>query len=329
MKKIRWLSLSLAICTGCFSLSVSSQEAALNWPLKPIQIVSPFPPGGSDIPLRIQSAMVSERTKWNFVIDYKPGASGAIAAGFVAKSAPDGYTHFVSSTSLALTEILEHPVPFDGVKDFTPVYQLTRTQQVLVVNAALPVKSVQEYIAYAKANPGTINFGLVGMTAQQRLVAEYMNETFGIRVNFVPYKGGAEVGTALVRGELQASLQPRRNMLAGIKAGSIRPLGIASKNVRLKEIPGVISIAEQGFPDFDYFSWTGLHAPAGTPDPVVTRINVEFNRVASLPELHSKFEVTGEAVGGGSVEEFRKYYLAQRDRWVSVAKRIGIKLGAS
>ena len=183
-------------------------------------------------------------------------------------------------------------------------------------------------MAYVRVRPGQINFGLVGMTGIQRMVAVYMNEMMGIKVTFVLYKGGAAVGSALTTGELNASLQPRRNLLAGIGSGKIRPIGVAIRNGRLKDVPGVRSIAEQGFPEFDYFSWTGLHAPAGTPDAVVTRINTEFNRLVKLPELHSKFEVTGEEVGGGTVEEFRAYYLAQRDRWVAVAQRIGIRLGA-
>ena len=127
------LRVLLVFLFGGFAFPAFSQGTNAVWPARPIQVVSPFAPGGSDIPLRIYASMLGERLKWNIIVDYKPGANGAIAAGSVAKAAPDGYTLFVSSNSLAVTEILEHPVPYDGVKDFSPVYQMTKTQQVLVV----------------------------------------------------------------------------------------------------------------------------------------------------------------------------------------------------
>lgn len=301
---------------------VLAQTAA--WPSKPITIVVPNSPGGTDVGLRLHTNAVSASARWNIVIDFKVGADGQIAASHVQKSAPDGYTLMFSSTNLILTEIMENKPPYDGWKDFTPVYQLSRNPLLLAVQASLPVKNLKEFIAYARANPGKLNYGMIGLRGINRLVAELLQSQMGVRFTFVPYKGSAPIGVAMESGELDVAVQAVRNLKNAIAAGKLRPLGTTGG--RIAELPDLPSLTEQGV-DLEYYGWVGLHAPAGTPATVINTINAEFNKAARQPDVRAKFEALGDKVGGGSVEEFRKYLAAQRAAWVGVSQKLGIKLG--
>ncbi len=321
-------------CTALLVLALLSQAAfaqaptVANWPARPILVVVPFAPGGADIVLRTYTSLVTDATKWAFLVDYKTGGNGVLAGNAVVKAVADGHTLLMSSTTLALTDIMERKPPYDGWNDFMPVYQLTRTPQLLVVHASLPVRTLPQYIAYAKANPGKINWGMIGLNGIQRLSAEYLHNLLGVQITYVPYKGTAPIGAALLAGEVQASLQAPRNILSHIKAGKLVPLAISQAQGRMPELPDLKSISELGAPEYDVYAWSGLHAPAGTPAAVIQRLNVEFNKALKRPELVAKFESMGEGLGGGSVEEFRGTLAAQRERWIKVAHQIGVKLAS-
>jgi tripartite-type tricarboxylate transporter receptor subunit TctC len=325
MNAIRIAALSLL---QLFFASAMAQSGA-DWPSKPITIVSPYTPGASDISVRTYMAAITEATRWNFLIDYKPGANGVIAGSFVYKAAADGHTLLISSNNIVLGDVMETKPPYDGWTDFTPVFQLTRTSQLLVVSPSLPVKSVKEYIAYARANPGKINWGSIGANGVQRLSMEWLHGLMGVKVTQVPYKGGAPITAGMLAGEVQATIQSARSLLPQIKAGKIRPLALSHAGSRMKELPDLKSIAEEGVPGYNYYAWTGLHAPAATPPVIVGRLNAEFNKVLKNPDALAKFAAIGEGVGGGTVEEFRQELTSLRERLTKLANDLGVKLGAN
>ena len=323
--KKRWLACTAVLSCLLLAGGVVAQPA--DWPGKPITIVTPFAPGGTDLAVRhYTNSIGADFPQWKFIYDYKQGAQGAIAYGYLAKSPPDGYTMAVTSTTLLLVEVMD-PKPSYDEKQMSPVYLLTRSPQMMAVNVGLPVRSMTEFIAYAKANPGKINYAMIGSTGVQRLLGEYFQEILGIRMTFVPYKGTGAIGPAIMAGEVHATFQAPRNLLAPIKAGKV--IGLATSGLpgyTFPQLPDIKNMAESGAPAFEHFAWVALHAPAGTPLPIRNSINRMFNASLKKPEVIKGFATTGDTPGGGTVEEFEKYMDVQRDRWVGTAKRLGIKL---
>ena len=324
-----WLHCTAGLLCLLFGAGAGAQTTATatDWPGKLITIVTPFAPGGTDLAVRHYTNSISaDFPQWKFVYDFRQGAQGAIAHGYLAKSAPDGYTLAVTSTTLLLIEIMETRPPYEE-KNFSPVYLLTRSPQMVAVNVALPVKSMPEFVAYAKANPGKINYAMIGSTGVQRLLGEYLQDLLGVKLTFVPYKGTGAIGPAMMSGEVDATFQAPRNLLAPIKAGKVR--GLANSGLpgyTFPQLPDIKTFAESGAPAFEHFAWVALHAPAGTPLPIRTSINRMFNAALKKPEVIKGFQTTGDTPGGGSVEDFEKYMEVQRDRWVGTAKRLGIRL---
>lgn len=322
-----WLHGMAGVLCALMAAGAGAQTTATDWPNRPINIVTPFAPGGTDLAVRHYTNSISaEFPQWKFVYDYRQGAQGAIAYGHVAKSPADGYTLAVTSTTFLLLEIMEDKPPYEE-KNFSAVYLLTRSPQMFAVNATGPIKSMPEFIAYAKANPGKLNYGMIGSTGVQRLLGEYFQEILGIKLTFIPYKGTALISAALISGEIDATFQAPRNLIAPIKTGKVR--GLASSGLpgyTFPQLPEVKSMTESGAPAFEHFAWVALHAPAGTPLPIRTTINRMFNAALKRPEVIKGFQATGDTPGGGSIEEFEKYMDVQRDRWVGTAKRLGIRL---
>jgi tripartite-type tricarboxylate transporter receptor subunit TctC len=322
-----WLHGVAGLLCALLAAGAGAQTAATDWPNRPINIVTPFAPGGTDLAVRHYTNSISaEFPQWRFVYDYRQGAQGGIAYAHVAKSAPDGHTLAVTSTTLLLLEIMEDKQPYEE-KDFSAVYLLTRSPQMFAVNAALPIKSMPEFIAYAKANPGKLNYAMIGSSGVQRLLGEYFQEILGVKFTFIPYKGTGPIGTAVMSGEVDATFQAPRNLIAPIKAGKVRGLAMSSLPWYVfPQLPNVRSMAESGAPAFEHFAWVALHAPAATPLPVRNTINRMFNAALKKPDLIKGFQTTGDTPGGGTIQEFEKYMDVQRDRWVGTARRLGIRL---
>ena len=313
----------LAVTSGTLA---HAQTPGKDWPAKPIIFIYATAPGGSDVLLRMHTDKMTQATGWQFIIDYKPGASGNIAASYVLKQPADGYTVLNASSSLHLGEIMEEKPPFDGWKEFVLVYQTYRSPQLLVAQSTMPFRTTQEFIAYAKANPGKLNWGTNGLAGIQRLVAEMLLRDMGnLKVTFVPYKGTGPVFQALAAGEVDISLQSPHALIPMVKQGKLRALGISKKNARMKELPDVTSIAEQGVP-FDHYSWSGFYYRTATPPPIVNALNVEFNKASRDPEIRAKYETMGEGIGGGTVEEHRQIATQLRDQWSKVARDLNLRL---
>lgn len=297
-----------------------------NFPTKPITLIVPYAPGNTDIIARIYLTQMSQNTGWNFTYDYKPGASGHIGAALAARSAPDGYTMLMMSSTVTLGHLLKTPPGYNWQTDFAPIYQMTKTVPILVISNSLPVKTAREYIAYGKANPGKINYGTVGSGGITSLVSAWMHRSMGVEVTYIPYKGYGPISQAMLTGEVHAAHPSPKAFLSFIQQGKMRAIATLTANGRVAQLPDLRSLAEQGALDFDYSIWIGAFYPRGTPAPIVNRMNAEFAKAATSPEVIKKFDDLGEGFGGGSPEDFRKLMLATGARLTKVVAETGISL---
>jgi tripartite-type tricarboxylate transporter receptor subunit TctC len=302
------------LCLSAALLAPMQVQAQANYPNKPITLVVPYAPGNTDIIARIYLNQVGKDTKWPFTYDYKPGAAGHIGANVAARATPDGYTMLMISSSLTFGHLLKNKPAYDWRTDLIPTYQLTATSLMLMVNANHPAKSIKEYVAWAKANPGKLNYGVVGTGGITHLVGMLMHEQMGIEVNYVPYKGFGPVATDLAAGVLHAAMPSYKAVYGLINEGKIRPLGMSMAKARNKSLPNLKSVAEEGYPDFNYISWMGIFFPKGTPPAVMSRMNAELNKATKAPEVIKGFDDLGDGIGGGTPEEFKKVVLDTSER---------------
>lgn len=317
-----YLVLSASVFPGpCFS-----QAPVREYPTKPITLIVPYAPGNTDVLARIYLQEISRNTDWIFTYDYKPGAAGKIGTALAAKAVPDGYTMLLVAASVTFGHLMKNRLPYDWRKDLAPVFLLNRTTGVLLVHPSLPIHSLMDYIAYAKAHPGKINYATVGSGGIVHLIATLMHSQMGVKVTYVPYKGYGPIASALASGEVHAAHPPFLAFQANVLAGKIRPLALTAAHARLKQLPGIRSMAEEGLPDFDNFSWVGIFVPGGTPTGIVNRLNGEFTRASRSEDMIKRLDDLGETIGGGTAEEFRRFLYATSDRLGKVIKDTGFDL---
>ena len=320
----RWLNrLALGVLFAVFAFSVSAQT----YPTKPIRIVVPFPAGGTtDVLARAAAQKLTEALGQAAVVDNRPGAGGNIGAELVAKSPPDGYTLLMGTVGThAINPSLYPKMPYDHVRDFVPVILVAGVPNVLVINPSLPVNSVQELIAYAKANPGKLNFASSGNGTSIHLSAELFKTMAGVQMAHIPYKGSAPALQDLVGGQVQLMFDNLPSALALIKAGRLKALAVTSKE-RAAVLPDVPTIAESGLPGFEASSWFGLLAPAGTPQLVIAKLNAEIAKWLATPEAKEKLLAQGAIVAGGTPEDFARHIAAETTKWQKVVKESGAKI---
>ncbi len=276
------LSIAGVALVAAFGAPLAVQ--AQNYPSKVVRVVIPWPPGGSnDVVGRVVMQKVSEALGQQFVIDNRGGASGSIGADVVAKAAPDGYTIMVHSTThLGNAHIYGKKLAYDTVKDFAGVGMLSAQPGVLTVHPSLPVKNVKEFIALAKSRPGQINYSSSGNGSAPHLQMALLISMTDINIIHVPYKGGAPQVTALMAGETQASFATVGTVINHIRSGKLRPLGLGSTKPS-KALPNVPTLAESGVPGYDMSPWIGVFVPAGTPKPIIDRLNAEINKALAMP----------------------------------------------
>ena len=314
---------ALAAWFAAFAVGVSAQP----YPTKPIRIVVPFPAGGTtDVLARAAAQKLTETLGQPAVVDNRPGAGGNIGAELVAKSSPDGYTLLMGTVGThAINPGLYPKLPYDHVKDFAPVILVAGVPNVLVINPALPVNSVQELIAYAKANPGKLNFASSGNGTSIHLSAELFKTMAGVQMTHVPYKGSAPALQDLVGGQVQLMFDNLPSSLALIKGGKLKALAVTS-SARAAALPDVPTIAESGLPGFEASSWFGLLAPAGTPPPVIAKLNGEIAKWLATPEAKEKLLAQGANAAGGTPEDFAQFINAETAKWQKVVKESGAKV---
>jgi len=309
--------LALAACALAFAAQ------AQPFPSKPIRIIVPFGPGGfTDVAARILQKELAPAIGQPVVIENRPGAGSTIGTDAVAKSAPDGYTLAMVSTAHVISPHLYKQMPYDAIRDFTPVMRLAEGPYVLVVHPSLPVSNVQEFIALAKAKPGEIDYASSGNGSAQHLVGALFTTMAGVNLNHVPYKGSNQAMQDVIGGQVKVSFVGVPNALPNLQSGKLRALGVSTAK-RYAELPDVPAIAEAGVPGYDATIWLGLLAPKDTPREVVLKLNADITRILSTAEAKKLMASAGVDVATSSPEEFGRLMQSELERWGKVVKETG------
>jgi tripartite-type tricarboxylate transporter receptor subunit TctC len=305
---------------------VSGLALAQSWPAKPLRIVIAQAPGSAtDVISRVVANPLSESLGQPIVIDARPGAGGVLGTEVAARSAPDGYTLFMGNNSThGSNPAVYAKLPYDAVKDFAPVSFVASVPYVLVVDPALPVKSVQEFIAYAKARPGKLNYASAGNGSTHHFCGELFKSMTGIDMQHIPYKGSGPGIAGLLGGEVSMMFSNVADIGSQIKAGKVKPLAVTATK-RASTLPEVPTMAEAGLPDFVITSWFGLLVPAGTPAPIVARLNAETVKVLGRAEVKSTLAAQGLEVAPSTPEQFAAHIKSEIARFTRIAKAAGIK----
>jgi tripartite-type tricarboxylate transporter receptor subunit TctC len=327
MKRRLLCVLAALVGAAAIAIAVPADAQTSAYPTKPIRLIVPFPPGGAtDIIARAVAQKLSETWGQSIIVDNRPGAGGNIGTELVAKAAPDGYTLEMGTVGThAINASLYAKIPFDNVKDFAPIILVAGVPNVLEVTPSLPVNSVQELIAYAKANPGKLNFASSGNGTSIHLSGELFKVMTGVQMTHVPYKGSAPALQDLIAGQVQLMFDNLPPSLPQIKAGKLRALAVTSAT-RAPALPDVPTVAESGLPGFEASSWFGLLAPAGTPPAIIAKINTEVATWLASPEGKEKLASIGANAAGGSPEDFARHIHAETTKWAKVVKESGAKV---
>ncbi len=313
--------LALAFCAA-FSPAALGQA----FPSKPLQIIVPVGAGGiNDIISRLIGQKLSESLGQPVVILNRPGAGGIIGTELAAKSPPDGHTMVMVYSSHPVNPALYAKLPYDSIKDFEPITMVNTVNLVLVVNASLPAKSIAELIAQAKASPGKLNFGAIGSGSLGHLAALVFKQMAKIDIVHVPYKSAPEVSAGLLSGDANLFFDSPITALPLIKGGRTRPLAVTSAT-RSSALPDVPTMAEAGVPGYEVVGWNGLLAPAGTPKPIVARLNSEIVKILRTPEVTNTLKAQGVDVVAGTPEEFAAAIRTDIAKWGRIVKEAGIRL---
>ena len=311
---------------GSVMLTFGGQVFAQNYPNRPIKLIIPFPPGGAtDIVGRAMAERLQIALGQPIIVENKAGASGNIGIGEATRAAPDGYTLVIGSPqTLTINHQIIKSTPFNPQKDLAPIVVIASVPNVLLVNNKLPVKNAQELIAFAKANPGKLSGGSSSIGGSPHLALESMKATYGLDIVHVPYKGSAPALQDLIGGQISMMFDNLPAALQLINGGQVRALGVTTLK-RTASAPEIPTLDESGMKGFDSQGWFALLAPAGTPAPILDRINVEANRIISTPEFRERMTKVGADTVGGSIDEFRARIKSETERWGKVIEAANIK----
>jgi tripartite-type tricarboxylate transporter receptor subunit TctC len=303
-----------------------AQNAARNYPDRPIRIIVTFPPGGpTDIIARSVGQKLAEAWGQPVVVDNRAGAGGNIGTDIAAKSAPDGYTLLLSNFGpLAISPFVYSKLPYDPVKDLTPITMAATSWFFLVTNPAVLVTSVKELIALAKAKPEQIAFASAGNASPSHLASALFQSSAGIRLIHVPYKGGGPSVSAGIGGEVQMAIESPPPIVPQVKAGKLRALGAARAN-RSPLLPDVPTVSEAGLPGFEVGSWYGFHAPAGTAKPIIDKLHAEMVKAMNTPELRERFANVGADTVANTPAQYGAFVESELKKWGAVIKAAGVK----
>ena len=321
------LSRSAAAALAALCLLPAAPAAnADTYPSHPIRIVVPFSPGGAvDGPTRLIAKELAKRLGQGVVVENKPGAGATIGADIVAKAPADGYTLLLASQTNAISATLYSHLPYDAVKDFEPISLLAREPGVVVVNPKVPARTLPEFIAYVKANPGKIDFASSGNGSGQHLFAALLASKTGMKMNHVPYRGSGQATTDLLAGRVAMSIPGIAGMMGHIKDGKLRPLAVTGAH-RSPLLPDVPTVEESGVPGYEAYVWMGLFAPKGTPKPIIDLLHKEIVAVLATDEVKHYFASVGTEIVGSTPAEFGSYFKAQKELWAKVIHETGAKI---
>ena len=309
------------------SLAGANALAQQNYPARPVRIVAPFAPGGlADVLSRAVGERLQKQLGQPFVVENRPGAGGNIGADVVARAEPDGYTLLMSSAGiLTINQFLYTAMPFDPATALTPVSVVADMPMLLVVRRELAARDVREFLALARSTPGGLFYGSPGHGTTGHLGMELFMHATGVKLQHVPYKSAAEAVQAALAGQTQAMFDNPPTVMAQIRAGGLRALGVAARQ-RIPQLPDVPTLSEGGVPNFEASSWFGLVAPARTPAPIVERLAAETAKAVQDPELRARFDQLGARLVGNTPAEFSQLVARERAAWGEVIRSAGIKL---
>ncbi len=309
------------------AMGVPAQAWSQNaYPSRPVRIIVAFPPGqATDQTARAIAQKLSENLGQQFYVENRPGAASIIGSEAAAKSPNDGYTLFMgSSGSLAVNPGMYAKLPYDPIRDFTPISMALKVPFFIVVSPAFPANTVKELVAYLKANPGKVNFGSAGNGASNHLSTELFMSVTGVSMVHVPYKGSPPAVTDLLGGQIGLMFETGPLVLPHVKNGRLKAIAVGSAQ-RSSAAPELVTVAESGYPGFETVGWAGLLAPTGTPKEIVTRLNVEVVRILGQAELKERFVSLGAELLSSSPEEFGAYIRSETAKWGKVIKDSGVK----
>ena len=311
------------LCTLGLAGTAAAQGGT--WPARPIRLVIGYPPGGStDIAGRLLAEALGRRLGQQIVVDNRTGAGGTVGALAVVRAEPDGYTLLLAaSPEVSIAPTTMKAMPYDPVKELQPIALVGQVPFFLVVNPSLPASNLQEFITYAKAHPGKLNYSSFGNNTSNHLAGELFKSMAGIDAVHVPYKGSGPSIADLIGGQVQYSFDTPPAVLANVKAGKLRALAVAT-NQRLPNAPDVPTAAEAGLPGFTAGTWFGLLAPAKTPRAIVERIHAETTALLASPELEKAFAERDIVIAASTPESFGKFIQSEVDKWKALAAKVGI-----
>jgi tripartite-type tricarboxylate transporter receptor subunit TctC len=309
------------------TVALTPPSSAQSYPSQPIKIIVSFAPGGvADNVARAFAAKLNETGK-TAIVENRPGGGGVIGADAVAKSAPDGHTLYIGfNGTLSILPHLMGKLPYDAAKDFSPIILVATMGNLLIVHPSLPVRTVAELVAYAKANPSKLNVGSPGVGTSDHLASEQFGQDHGLKFALVHYKGAAPAMQDLMAGHVQMMFCIAPLALEQVSAGNVRALAVLSKD-RMPSLPDVPTMAEAGVPGLEGGPWFGLMAPASTPRPIIEWLNAEARKAFSSPDVKARLEAQGLTLPLGSPEDFAKHIAAETLRWGDIIRKGNIKMG--
>ena len=320
----RQLLQTAALAAGSVALPTAFGQST--WPSKPIRLVVPFAPGGtSEIVARSVAVELTKQLGQSVFVENKPGGAGVVAMQDVAKSAPDGHTLILGHVgTLAVNPYMLKNQPYDVNKDFIPVTLLAKVPNVFVIHTDVPAKDFKEFVAYAKANPGKLNYGSAGNASAGHLAMEYLKLVTGMFITHIPYRGTGPQLTDLLTGRTQASSAGLPALSAHIKSGKLRAIAVGTQQ-RVSHLPDVPTVAEMGFKNFETSQWYGLMAPAGMSADIVKKLQEECLKAMKSSAITERFANDNAVGGGGTSAEFAKFIAGEQKIWSDIVKRANIK----
>jgi tripartite-type tricarboxylate transporter receptor subunit TctC len=324
MRTLQRAAVSALVASSIAAALPALAQSPDGYPNRPVRIIVPFTPGSaSDIEARRLAPKMAEHLGQPMVVENHPGAGGTAGANIVARAAPDGYTLMLWSSAFAVSAALYKKLPYDPAKDFAPVGLVAVAPQVLVVAPSLGVKSIEDLLKMAKANPGKLNFGSSGIGSATHFNGEQFKSSAGIDVVHVPFKGPRDALLETATGRIQYFWAPLIAALPFIKDGRLLPLAVSTKE-RTPALPNVPTVAETALPGYEFQDWFGMFAPGGTPEAVVSRLNVELARVLALPDVKKQMIDMGELPGHGGSADFSVFIHREIDKATQLVKVAGV-----
>ena len=312
------LALGLALAAGT--------AAAQAWPAKAVRFVVPFPPGGAtDVAARALADKLAAAFGQQVVVENRAGGGGAIGAAEVARAAPDGYVLLFTADPMTTQHLVVKALPYDVMRDFVPVTQVTIQPIAIAVHPSVGASTIQEFVALAKASPGKYSFAHSGTGSGQHMAGELFKRRAGIDMVDIPYRGGGPAVADLLGGQVLVGVLGSTPLVPHHKAGRVRILGFTTKE-RFALLPEIPTVQEAGFAGFDISQWLGIFAPAGTPRPIVERLNAEVNKALQAPDVVEKMNAQGVAPAGGGVDEFAAFVRKDYEHWGRVVREAGVRV---